>query len=129
MEYEIRVEGLDDFDVRIRAMGAEYRDRIIEAVEKASRESGSYMALHVPYHSGQLYRAINVGNVKYHPGGAGGGGFYEAIVDVNEDLAPHAEAVISGTGIYGDPPTPGIFPAKGNVMAFTRAGEGTVFTA
>ena len=129
MEYEVKVEGLLDLNVRIRALGAEYRDRILEAVEKATTEAGAYMAMHVPYHSGQLYRAINVGPVVYRPGAAGGGGYYEAHVGVNEEMAPHAIWVTEGTGIYNrENPTNGIFPGKGNVMAFEKLGEGTVFT-
>jgi hypothetical protein len=129
MEYEIRVEGLADFDVRLRAINKEYRDQIISAVEKASQEAGAYMASHVPQHSGKLFRAINVEPVRYHPGGAGGGGFYEANVGVDETQAPHAIFVIEGTGIYHREGSRGnIRPASGNVMAFVDAGK-EVFAA
>jgi hypothetical protein len=127
MEYEIKVEGLADFDIRLRAINKDYRDQIIGAVEKASVEAGTYMAAHVPFHSGKLFRAIEVGPVKYHAGGAGGGGFYEARVGVNEDLAPHAIWVIEGTGIHGEG-RGNIQPANGNVMVFTSRGE-KVFAA
>lgn len=128
MDYEIRSEGLTDFTVIFRAV-RDYREEITDAMEHAARMAGNYMGTHVPFHSGQLYRAINVGPVKYTAGGAGGGGFYEVHVGVDEATAPHAEAVIEGTGIYSRiAPTPGIFPANGNVMAFSKLGEGVVFT-
>jgi hypothetical protein len=127
MEFEIRTEGLTDFEVRVRAIGEDYRDQIIGAVKKATVEAGTYMAAHVPFHSGALFRAIEIGPVVYHPGGAGGGGFYEAHVGVNEEIAPHAIFVVEGTGIYG-PQQSMIYPAKGNVMVFEKGGEGSVFT-
>lgn len=128
MEYEIRTEGLNDFTLRFRAI-RELREDILETLEEAAQAAGSYMGTHVPYHSGQLYRAINVGPVAYSPGASGGGGFYEIHVGVDESQAPHAEWVIGGTGIFNrDHPTNGIFPAKGNVMVFEAHGQ-KVFTA
>ena len=129
MEYEVRTEGLDDFEIRFRAI-KELRDDIEQTVTRAAREAGTYMAMHVPYHSGQLYRAINVTDAEFHAGGAGGGGYWEAHAGVDVTQAPHLLGVIEGTGIYNrDTPTNGIFPSTGNVMAFEKQGEMTVFTA
>lgn len=129
MQYEIRHEGLTDFSIRFRAI-RDFRDEIVETLENAAHEAGSYMATHVPYHSGQLFRAINVGPVRYMPGAEGGGGFYEIHVGVDESQAPHAEWVIEGTGLFNrEHPTNGIFPAQGNVMTFSKLGEGQIFTA
>lgn len=129
MEYQVQSEGLTDFTIRFRAI-KEFRDDIIDTMESAAQRAGSYMGSHVPYHSGKLYQAINVGPVQYRPGGAGGGGSYEVHVGVDRTQAPHAEFVIEGTGIFNrEHPTNGIFPSQGNVFAFEKNGEGTVFTA
>jgi hypothetical protein len=118
-----------DFEVRFRAI-KEFREEIREAVEDAVEAAGTYMALHVPYHSGKMYRAINVSKPKFHAGGAGGGGFYEAHAGLDETIAPHAEHVIEGTGLFNrTTPTNGIYPATGNVFAFEKNGEGTVYAA
>lgn len=127
MEWHLESEGLSDFRLRFRAV-ADFREKIIDAMEFAADAAGQYMGTHVPYHSGSIYRAINVGPVRYMPGGAGGGGFYEVNVGVNKDEAPHVEAVIDGTGIYARDGGGPIFPANGNVMVFTKLGEGKVFT-
>lgn len=128
MEYEVRSEGLTDFDVRFRAI-AEFREEILETIREAVQIAGAHMGTHAPYESGTLFRAINVSDVTYSPGAAGGGGFYEAHVGVDESQAPHAEFVIEGTGIYNrEHPTNGIFPAQGNVLAFQDRGD-QVFAA
>lgn len=126
MEFEIREEGIDAA-IRFRAV-KDFKDDIIATMERAAHEAGTYMATHAPYHSGALYRSINVGPIVYRPGGAGGGGFYEIEVGVNEEMAPHARYVIEGTGIYGESPTNGIFPTNRKFMAFDKMGEETVFT-
>lgn len=129
MDYDIRIEGETDFTLRFRALGEEFKDDIKDALEQAAYAAHAYMATHVPYHEGTLYRALNVGRVKYSPGASGGGGYYEIHVSVDADRAPHGEFVIEGTGIYNrDNPKNGIYPASGNVMAFEKLGEGTVFT-
>ena len=128
IEYSIESEGIADFSVRFRAI-RDFREDILDTMQRAAEEAGSYMGTHVPYHSGGLYRAINVGSVQYRPGGAGGGGSYEVHVGVDESMAPYAEFVIEGTGIFNrENPTNGIYPANGNVMAFQKNGEGTIFT-
>jgi hypothetical protein len=129
IEYSVRNEGLADFTVKFKAIDG-FRDKILDAMQRAAQEAGSYMGTHVPYETGGLYRAINVGQIRYKPGGAGGGGSYEVHVGVDESQAPYAEAVLEGTGIYNrESPKNGIYPATGNVMAFEKMGEGTVFTA
>jgi len=128
MEYEIRSEGLTDFEIRFRAI-KEFREDIHDAMKEAAEEAGSYMGTHVPYEGGALFRAINVGEISYSPGAAGGGGYYEVHVGVDESQAPHAEFVIEGTGLFNrEHPTNGIFPSNGNVLAFTDRGQ-QVFAA
>jgi hypothetical protein len=128
MNYEIRTEGLQDFDIRMRAEGEEWRETILTALDRASHAAGLYMGDHAPYESGQLFRAINVGPVVYRPGGAGGGGFYEVNVGVDASQAPHAIYVIEGTGIHHSGGSRGnIRPTRGNFMAINKMGEGIVY--
>lgn len=128
MEFRVETEGLTDFSIFFRAV-KEYRDEITDAMQKAAQAAGAYMQAHVPYESGDIYRAINIGPLTYRPGAAGGGGFYEINVGVDESQAPHTEYVIEGTGIYNrESPTNGIFPSKGNVLVFEAGGE-KVFAA
>ena len=128
MEFRVEVEGATDFSIYFRAV-KEFRDEITRAMQEAAHAAGSYMQMHVPYEHGDIYRAIFVGPITYRPGGAGGGGFYEINVGVDESQAPHTEWVIEGTGIFNrESPQAGIFPSKGNVLVFEAHGE-KVFTA
>jgi hypothetical protein len=129
MEYEIRSEGLLDFDIRMRAEGEDWRDAILTALDRASHQAGMYMGTHVPRgETGRLFRAINVGPVTYRPGGAGGGGFYEVHVGVDTEQAPHALFVLEGTGIHHEGGSRGnITASKGNFMAINKEGEGIIY--
>lgn len=135
IDYEVRAEGLTDFTIRFEAVGGKMRNKIRHAMEEAAQAAATYMATHAPYHEGTLYRAIGVTReeggsfgIRYRPGGAGGGGHYEIHVGVDAEQAPHAEWVIHGTGIYGEGGG-NITPATGNVMVFSKLGEGDIFTA
>lgn len=139
IEYEIRVDTEGDLTLRFQAVKGRLGGRIETAMLRAATEAATYMTAHVPYHTGQLYRAINVSaekggqGLKYFPGGAGGGGFYEIHVGVDREMAPHADWVIHGTGIYG--PRGSLIYGRpkdnrgGNrTMVFEKNGEQTVFT-
>jgi len=107
-----------------------FREQITASMKKAADEAGTYMATHVPFRTGQMYHAIYVTPVTYRPGGAGGGGTYEAEVGLEESLAPHAQFVIEGTGIYNrDTPAKGIFTGTYNgVMRFEKDFGEVVYT-
>lgn len=123
MEWHVETQGLSDFSIFFRAV-KEYRDEILATMEEAGHTAGTYMQMHAPYHRGDIYRAIFVGPITYRPGAAGGGGFYELNVGVDETKAPHTEFVIEGTGIYNrEDPKNGIYPSKGNVLVFEAGGE------
>ena len=107
-----------------------FREEITSTIKRAADEAGAYMATHVPFHSGQMYHAIYVTPVTYKPGGAGGGGTYEAEVGLEASLAPHAEWVIEGTGIYNrTSPSKGIFTGTYNgVFRFEKDFGEVVYT-
>jgi hypothetical protein len=83
---------------------------------------------HTPYSSGRMLNAITQGRVNKTPYG----------YTVNIGIAPifglkygespeYPRFVEEGTGIFG-PRGKAIMPQNGNVMAFEKLGEGTVFT-
>lgn len=126
LEYEIR--GDDALLLRIRAIGPEQRQEIIEILSEAAAIAESEWKGNIPYHSGVLYRSIRQHEVRFAPGAAGGGGFYELELSVGgEPEAEHLQFVVEGTGIFG-PRGNRIFPANGNVMVFNKNGEDTVYT-
>ena len=120
MEFEVRTEGLTDFEIRFRAINESYREGIRRTVEYAAMEAGKYMVREAPlgkfedgnHLPGSLKEAVVVTPSKFSPGGAGGGGSWSAHAGVDRDRAPHAEYVIHGTGIFGPRHTP-IFARPG----------------
>lgn len=130
MDWSIEEHGADEVVVRIQALKG-FKDKVKALVDLAAFNAGSYMKTHAPFHSGELYRAIFIHTqTGYRPGGAGGGGSYEAVVGIDTTQAPHAETLLTGSGIYNtEEPKNGIFPASGNVMVFRGAGGDKVFTA
>lgn len=149
MEYEIRTEGVTDFEVRMRAVSGDYRESVRRAVDAAVRAAGQHMTEHAPQgETGRLRQAVTVTDAKFEPGGAGGGGSYSAHAGVASHVAPHAKWVIEGTGEHGPFGVPiradqfGDAPLQkqrykkvikgervriNRVFAFEKAGEGTVF--
>jgi hypothetical protein len=130
MDWAIEERGADEMVLRIQALKG-FRDKVKELLDLAANDAGSYMKTHVPFHSGAVYRAIFVHTQStYRPGGAGGGGSYEAVVGIDTVEAPHAETLLTGSGIFNtDEPKNGIYPAQGNVMVFRGAAGEKVFTA
>jgi hypothetical protein len=119
--------------VKIRAVNEEIRSSIIETITEAVAEGESVAKAKVPHGRGggrghvRLSNAIKAGPVRYHPGGAGGGGFYEASLEVDASIAPQARWVMEGTGEYADLPFGRIYPARGNVMVIMKQGESPSF--
>lgn len=120
------IEAGDAVKFRIQAVGENVRQEIVDALNDATEYGVSIMRAEVPYKSGDLSRSIRVSGVNYSPGGAGGGGYYEASIEIGEGI-PYLAAVVEGSGRRG-PKGVDIFPAKGNVMVFEKEGEKTVWT-
>lgn len=121
MEFSIKHEGLTDFTVRFRAV-RNLREKIENLLDHAAFSATAYMHLHVPYHSGALSSAINYSKAQYAPGGFGGGGFYEANIGVDENIAPHARHVLYGSGLYRETDPDYIRPRR-DVMVFMSHDE------
>lgn len=119
---------------RIQATGAEFRGAIKELIEEAVAEGVRYAKTHAPrgdsfHHQNRIEDAITADPIRYHPGGAGGGGYYEASFSASSEIAPHLEFVFEGTGERGKDPHL-IRPSQGNlhkVMAIEKNGEPVSF--
>jgi hypothetical protein len=127
MEFHVESEGMSDFTARFRAI-REFREAIEDLLQRAGFSATAYMHLHVPYHTGALSSAINYSDSRYAPGAAGGGGFYEVNVGVDEAIAPHARHVINGSGLYDEASPHLIYPRSKSAMVFEQHGQ-RIFTA
>lgn len=126
MEFSIQSEGVADFETRFRAI-REFRDEIRNLIQIAGFSAAAYMHMHVPYHSGALSSAINYSDTRYAAGGAGGGGFFQVNVGVDEATAPHARYILNGTGLYNETHPSLIYPRSRSAMLFESHGS-RVFT-
>lgn len=78
--------------------------------------------------TGYIQRHLDATGAQFRPGGAGGGGSYEAVAGVKRGDSKHPLYVHQGTGLYSYRHD-FIRPNKaGGVLAFEKKGEPTVFT-
>jgi hypothetical protein len=68
--------------------------------------------------------AIRTEDRPYHPGGHGGGGYYEAALIADANISPQVRYVFEGTAEEG---RGNIYPAHGNVLRIEKEGEGVKF--
>jgi hypothetical protein len=124
MDYGVEIHGANEAVLRFRAI-AGLKDQVRDALQLAADVGADYMKTHVPFYEGAMYRAIfSMVGTDYLPGGAGGGGYYEARFGLDATQAPHAEHVIEGTGIFGPRRNiirttndgPMRFEARGNIV-------------
>lgn len=133
MEYEIEPEypgqGLE-ITARIRAVNRSYRGLIQQILREAAEAGRKTAEIEAPrgefgQHQGRrISDSIQVSEINYAPGGAGGGGFYEVHLYADSAIAPHLRYVFEGTAGEG---VGRIYPAHGNVFAIQKEGEATRF--
>lgn len=128
--YEItpdRPDAIPQATARIQAVGKELRDEIRALIAEAVDEGRRVAEQEAPrgeerfHEGGRIRDAIRVSEVRYAPGGAGGGGFYEADLYASSDIAPQVRFVMEGTADEGRGL---ITPAHGNVFPIEKEGEG-----
>lgn len=85
---------------------------------------------HVPYASGRTLNAIHKGKVEKTPFGYQAEVGVKSIFGLREGESPDYPLFVhEGTGLWADGGTgSAITPLNGNVIAFEKLGEGTVFT-
>ncbi len=111
--FEVDIQGDVKAVARLRGMGKP--DQMRKLVEDAAKAAASKMYVEAPVgKTGGLKRRIDWSHAFFHPGGAGGGGYWEAHAGVTAG-DPYPTHVFHGTGIYG-PTGERIKPATGNVM-------------
>jgi hypothetical protein len=128
VEFDYDHQELIRLEAGIRATGERSKEELERAITRAARAAEAIILAEGPRDSGELLSHVEIrfGNVIYAPGGAGGGGQYEAVVSIDDDDVPHLRFVYEGTGIFG-PAGGNIEAAQGNVMAFGKRGEPDIF--
>lgn len=105
MELSAHIEG--DLDAMLRVKGrADRMGREIEHLIKEAAAIGNEgLKAKVPRsgrHDHPTISAAVRGKAEFKPGGAGGGGYWEARVGIDEERAPsHLKYVLEGTGRHG----------------------------
>lgn len=92
--------GFDVTEIKIRGLGERLKKDIVEAISEAANEAETLLKEGAPVgETGRLKQSVHNGGVSFHPGGLGGGGFYEVDVSVGEGV-PYLRHVVEGTGIH-----------------------------
>jgi hypothetical protein len=133
LRYEItpdRPDQIPQVTARIQAANRELRGLIQAAVHSAVEAGRGIAESEAPegerggFDDGVAIRdAIRTSEIRYAPGGSGGGGFYEVDLYVDSAIAPQVEFVMEGTADEGREK---IYPSAGNlsgVLAIEKKGE------
>lgn len=90
--------------LKIKAVNEEIQSKIKSLIEEAVEEGVIRAKREAPKGKGHHFGAriedsIYAEPIRYHPGGAGGGGFFEGSFRASNEIAPHLEWVYLGTGL------------------------------
>jgi hypothetical protein len=106
------IEGADATMIKVRGIEESLKRDIVEAISEGAREAETVLAAGAPEgQTGRLRRSVKNDGVSFHPGGLGGGGFWEAEVSVGEGV-PYLRHVVEGTGIHA---------GKGNISPTSKS--------
>lgn len=124
IDFDVRESpGLSTFGVRATAG---LKEEIRDILNQASSLALQHMAHHVPRgrltYSGQgnkktIFSSLGRTNIRYFPGGPGGGGNYRVTVGAINDPPDHTRWVTRGTSNYGG------LGNMGKVMTIQKLGE------
>lgn len=120
MQLEVDVRGFDAMLIRVRAIQAEMREEMQEAITEGSETGYRIMLNRVPRgETGKLAGSVEQLPIRYSPGGPGGGGFWESEIIAGEGV-PYANVVLEGSGVfYLGHPHP-ITASNGNIRTKVR---------
>ena len=113
VQLEVDTRGFDTMQIRVRAIGERFKVDIDEALAEASEVSYRVMLNRVPRgETNRLAGSIEQHPIRYSPGAAGGGGFWETEITAGQGVA-YANIVLEGSGIFfsGSP----ITASEGNI--------------
>lgn len=112
LQFDASTSGFDVTELRIRGLGERLKKDIVEAISEAANEAETLLTEGAPQgETGRLKRSVKNNGVSFHPGGLGGGGFYEVDVSVGEGV-PYLRHVVEGTGIHA---------GRGNIQPATKS--------
>lgn len=96
-----------------------------DVAEGAAKVGAAWMRWMAPKRSSDLANAVTSTDAVWHPGGLGGGGYWEAETYISEEEEDKARWVFEGTGIFKDGATDAdrIYPSTGNILAFMHNGH------
>lgn len=99
----ISIELEDDDDVihKLDFAAERFRNRAKELLDNIAEFGVHVLDANVPVHSSYLLRHVGRSPVAWRPGGAGGGGEWQAVVGIRAGSSRHPLYVERGTGIYG----------------------------
>lgn len=116
--------------VKIKAVNEELQGKIKGLIEEAVAEGvirARREAPRGPRHSGpRIMDSVFAEPIRYHPGGAGGGGFFEGSFKASSEITPHLAWVFRGTGEHG-PRAQLITPRYKKAMMTEWWGDGKTF--
>lgn len=117
MQLDVDVRGFDSMLIRVRAIEEKMQEDMKVAIVEGSETAYRIMLNRVPRDSGRLAGSIVQGPLRYSPGGAGGGGYWEADITAGEGV-PYSNVVLEGSGIFftGSP----ITASNGNIRTKIR---------
>lgn len=103
VEIGYEVKGLDEALIRVRGVDSSVKRQIRELIEEAAEAALGEMLARVPRSgkSDSIADSIDKSGVVFHPGGLGGGGYWEVRVGPGADAPEHLEYVLEGTGVHG----------------------------
>lgn len=106
IDYETRGGGADLL-IKMRGIREVLDHQIRDIIGRAADAAANQMTLHweaAPHHGTReesIASSIGTTPPVFHPGGAGGGGYWEVHAGPGPDRPEHFEYVWRGTGIYG----------------------------
>lgn len=108
INFETEVRGAEQATLRIRGIEKRLKADIVEAISAAANEAQQVLEQGAPRgDSHRLAASVRNDGVSFHPGGLGGGGFWEVDVSVGEGI-DYLKFVVEGTGIHA---------GRGNITA------------
>lgn len=102
-------------------------ERIFDAARRKTRDIigdaaniGAYwLRIYVPIFQGYTWREISSSGPSWRPGGAGGGGEWQAVAGVKRGTSKHPLYAAQGTGLYAVDPSKTVYGAGNQIRART----------
>lgn len=98
---EIIFDDEEEIIMKIEREGERQRKRVKALLDNLAEIGVLIVRGNVPVYSTYTLRHVDKTAVRWHPGGAGGGGQWEATVGIKAGTSMHPLYAEGGTGIYG----------------------------